>query len=78
MELIAGIHIDFFGSLKEFYYSVLDESFWKKINAHRRDPTNNPIPVRPNLEANFNPRCSNRTQNRENPQETPCFSRPQR
>jgi hypothetical protein len=30
--------------------------FWDKMIAHRRDPENNPIPVRPNPDASFNPR----------------------
>ena len=39
--------------------------------AHRRDPENDPIPVRPNPDASFNPRRLRRTPNHENPPPSP-------
>ena len=42
--------------------------FWEQKIAHRRYPENNPIPVRPNPDASFNPRRLSRSLSHENPQ----------
>jgi hypothetical protein len=60
---IPGIHIDFGGSLSDWYLDALDTTFWNKCIEHLRD-TSKAVPERPNRNAGFNPRRSRR--NRQN------------
>ena len=59
MEPVQEIHIDFYGSMKDFYFDALDKAFWQKCIDHLRDPTQ-PVPERPNRDASYRPRRSAR------------------
>ena len=59
MEPVPEINITFSGSLKDWYLDALDNTFWNGLIAHLRD-NSKPVPVRPNREASFNPRRSER------------------
>ena len=56
---VQAIHIDFFGSMKDFYFDALDKAFWNKCVDHLRDPSL-PVPERPNQDASYHPRRSAR------------------
>ena len=59
MSGVQGMHIDFVGSLQDWYLDALDNVFWNQCIEKLRDP-NAPAPQRPNRDANFNPRRSQR------------------
>ena len=60
MADVEGIHIDRYGSLKDWYLDALDDIFWTKCIEHLRDPESCKAPQRPNRDVNFNPRRSSR------------------
>ena len=65
-----AIHIDFCGSMKDFYLDALDKAFWDKCVDHLRDPSL-PVPERPNRDASYHPRRSARNRNGGNSTEAP-------
>jgi hypothetical protein len=74
MSVINGIHVDKYGSLKDWYLDALDNIFWAKCIEHLRDPESCEAPQRPNRDANFNPRRSSRqhrNQSNQNEQQAP-------
>ena len=74
MADVDGIHVDQYGSLKDWYLDALDNIFWVKCIEHLRDPESCEAPQRPNRDANFNPRRSShqhRNQPNQNEQQAP-------
>ena len=57
MSDIPEIRINNQGSLKDWYYDVLNDLFFKKLIDHLQDPSI-PVPERPNQDASFTPRRS--------------------
>jgi hypothetical protein len=79
MADVEGIHIDRYGSLKDWYLDALDNIFWTKCIEPLRDLESCGAPQRPNRDAKFNPRrstCQRRNQqNHEEHQASPPRAR---
>ena len=77
MKPMGEIHIDFVGSLEDWYFDALDKTFWNMLIECLRDISKTP-PERPNRDANFNPRRSRRNRTRASTSTSQNGTSPQR